>query len=328
MNRCCWSYNDNLKVAICFCLVFVTTLCNAGPLPDAGLYETTHSVFIIDTMDKTNKLVDFYYPVISLDATNNQKFPLIVYNHGYLGGGNYDYEAYTPLLTKLATYGFVIAFMRSCNVGCAENCKSLHLDPPCFGNFYMEQFKVIEWTIKNSEKDRNYNGNSTNETKVCSKINHALGYGIAGHSMGGQAALFGSSFLNATKYNIKAVVLHHPYSYELPSPQVPFIGFTGTLDFLAPPKMVETIYHNSYNEKHRGFINKKGATHVEPLCFSKHCPKSIIIARYTAAWFKLYLEDIKVENVYNYQNLIYGTSNVTRSLCGGGYGKMESCSVL
>ena len=322
---------QNRLLSICICFIFFPSQrAMTMNLPDTGPYETKHSIFVIDTMDKTNKNVDFYYPLISLDTKNNRKFPLIIYNHGYLGGGNYDYEAYTPLLTKLATYGFIVAFMRSCNAGCADNCKSLHLDPPCFGNFYLEQFKVIDWTSKYGKDDeaKKTSSNIINGTTVYKKIDHTLGYGIAGHSMGGQAALFGSSFLNATNYNIKTVVLHHPYSHELPTPQISFIGFTGTYDFLASPKMVKTIYDNGDNEKHRGFVNKKGSTHIEPLCFTKNCPKSIIVARYTAAWFKLYLENINVETVYDYHNLIYGDRNATESLCGGGDGKMKTCLVL
>ena len=75
---------QNRLLSICICFIFFPSQrAMTMNLPDTGPYETKHSIFVIDTMDKTNKNVDFYYPLISLDTKNNRKFPLIIYNHGY-----------------------------------------------------------------------------------------------------------------------------------------------------------------------------------------------------------------------------------------------------
>ena len=188
----------------------------------------------------------------------------------------------------------------------------IYIYRPCFGNYYFEQFKLLEW-VKN-----------TSHCPIHDEINHEIGYGIAGHSMGGQATLFASSYQNASKYNLKAAVMHHPYSHELPNPTIPFLAFTGTLDYTAYPAWCTTIFNDATNIKYRGLINKYEATHLEPIN-----PYHVVdVARYTSAFFKLYLEKIVKEGQFNWHDLIYGNQNVSESLCGGGDGEMEQCIVL
>lgn len=47
--------------------------------------------------------------------------------------------------------------------------QSHFLDPPCYQNYYLEQLKVIEWALKQTDLP----------------INRTSGVAIAGHSMGG-----------------------------------------------------------------------------------------------------------------------------------------------
>lgn len=67
------------------------------------------------------------------------------------------------------------------------------------------------------------------------KMNWGGGVGVIGHSMGGQASLFSSSY-NASTYNIKAAVMLHAFTHTYPAPKVPFIVFTGDKDTTAPAK--------------------------------------------------------------------------------------------
>ena len=58
-------------------------------------------------------------------------------------------------------------------------------------------------------------------------VNRSVGYGVAGHSMGGQATVFSSSYGNATGHRIRAAVMHHAFTHDYPAPTVPFLAFTG-----------------------------------------------------------------------------------------------------
>jgi len=95
----------------------------------------------------------------------------------------------------------------------------------CFGrweNYWEEQVKVIEWTqTPEMLKD-----------PILNQIDHTVGYGVAGHSMGGQATA--RSSIRADIYNIKAAILFHPYHEPGDNIgaqiQVPLAGFTGDLD--------------------------------------------------------------------------------------------------
>ena len=70
-------------------------------------------------------------------------FPLISYAHGFSGGGNIDIFAYFPLLHELASWGYIVAATRACNVGCKAAPRDLPFDPPGFGTYYQQQLRVI-----------------------------------------------------------------------------------------------------------------------------------------------------------------------------------------
>ena len=46
--------------------------------------------------------------------------------------------------------------------------------------------------------------------------------------------------------------------------------------------------------------------------------------QFTAAWFKLHLENKTHEFGYDFDSMIYGT-NASSSVCGGGDGSMSQC---
>merc|ERR1711964_693281 len=96
------------------------------------------------------------------------------------------------LFNDMASYGYVVAAPTSCQYGCLDDCKSEPSDPPCWGTWYKEQLKMIDWA-------------QTQATTL--PINASAGVGIAGHSMGGQATLFSAAY-NGSDPRIKAAVMH------------------------------------------------------------------------------------------------------------------------
>jgi len=136
----------------------------------------------------------------------------------------------------------VVAFPKACHLGCESDCKSLPFDPPCFGDYYKQQLRVIEWS-------------RTPEVRAVLPIDESLQVGVAGHSMGGQArqcppppATHSGPFLltrlpghtqataftaafNASSHDIGGAVMHHPFTHVYPT-----IGMSHS-DSLSPPPL-------------------------------------------------------------------------------------------
>jgi len=261
-----------------------------------GPFKTTHTTFTYDAMDPTNKKIDVVYPVV----TNSSTFPFITYAHGWSDDG---YTSYPEMLDELASWGYVVAISQACKLGCTD-CQNLPLDPPCYGHYYKQQLKVIDWM-------------QTQKGKL--PVNMGFGVAVVGHSMGGQSAYFSAAY-NATTHNIKVVALHHAFTHTYPALPVPFLTFTGTTDDVAPPVMAENIYNAKGDTGTRGIINKVDADHHEPT--SHYNPK---LALYTVAWIKLHLDQTTSSYGMNWKDMIYGTGS--DSLCGGGDGAMKECTV-
>ena len=305
-----------LMLLLLFILQYLIPAHAAAPTATpSGPFTTAYASYNVSTMDRTDQWIDIYYPN---DNTTGRRWPLLSYAHGLYGGGAVDSIAYKPLLQAMASYGFVIVFPRSCNSGCSQRCISLPSDPLCFGNFYEEQLKALVWA---QEQSNNASGPAHS---ILLQVNHTVGYGIAGHSMGGQATLFSSSFQNATQHQIKAAVFHHVYTHETPSPTIPFLAFTGSTDITAPPAMTHAFFDEAAKSglaPNRGIVVKKDADHVEPLLWNM-VPR---LAQYSAAWLKIHLEQVDQQDGRDYAEMIYGTS--AESLCGGGDGTMTECVV-
>jgi hypothetical protein len=153
-------------------------------------------------------------------------------------------------------------------------------------------------------------------------INNTAGVAVAGHSMGGQAALLAAADATArTEYGIKAAVMHHAYTHTYPSiSEVPFLACTGTADATAPPAMAEKFF-SAASVSRKGLINVRGANHHEPT--TDYRPE---LALFTAAWIKLYVDGVEASEGMSWRGLIYGTG--TDSVCGGGDGQMAECTML
>ena len=145
------------------------------------------------------------------------------------------------------------------------------------------------------------------------------GFGVAGHSMGGQASLFSASYANASDVGIKASVLMHPYSHEIPSTRIPTLGFTGSFDATAHAAWAKEMFEAGDPLVTNGYANLEGETHSGCLATSSK------ISLFTAAWLKLFVAEIKEEGGINFEELIFGQDK--DSLCGGGYGDMSECKL-
>jgi hypothetical protein len=253
--------------------------------------------------------ISVWYPT---NVVNQTRF--ISYAHGMMGGG-IDVYGYEQLFRSMASFGYVIAATHACNAGCYDHdgvstCVSLENDPPCFGEYYLEQLQTITWAKSLKDDDA-----------IFANVDWSGGVGIAGHSMGGQATLFSSSYNNASDYDIRAAVMHHPYTHAYPSPQVPYIVFTGTDDTAAPPEMAQPIYEVDGGSEVRGIVNKVGANHLEPVLLHTQ-----YLAAYTAAWFKVYLDKTPQAYGIDFYNMLFGDDD--SSLCGGGDGDMAECTLV
>jgi len=240
--------------------------------------------------------------------------PLIAYAHGLFGGGLFE-TAYNSLFSSLSSFGYVVVAPRACPFGCWDS-SSLPKDPKGWADWYKQQLKVFDYAHE----------------KLADSIDFGTGIGIAGHSMGGQATLFSSSYSNASSHDIRAAVMHHAYTHEAPAPTVPFLAFTGGKDTTASPAMTQDFYAKARPGIAKGFVNRADADHMEPISGSTYNP---LLPQFTAAWFKFHLnrasfmEAMAAVNGTQKQlkvdldGMIFGSG--PRSLCGGGDSKMLAC---
>lgn len=272
-----------------------------------GIYQVQRATFSNPAMDRTDKDITIFYPKYD-NSTSPKPFRLVAYAHGYGGGGVYASATYQKICTDVASFGYVVALHHSCNVGCVEDEASLPGDPPGFAHYYFEQLKVIEWVKAQM--------GSLKPPDFTLNLNFNEGVAIAGHSMGGQATLFSSSY-NSSDYNIKAACLHHPYTHNFPAPTVPFVVFTSEGDTTAPVEPMATgIFNAPGGAKIRGIVDKIDTDHHEPDMLNYNP----LIGQFTAAWLKIYLDNTPQADGFDYEEMVFGASAI--SLCGGGDGAM------
>jgi hypothetical protein len=277
-----------------------------------------------DIRNPNEDMVSIWYPTgVNADSNatfdDTTSFKFISYAHGMFGGGIVDVPGYNELLTSMASFGYIIGATHQCDVGCFDDCNSLPHDPVCFGNYYKKQLSVIDWAKACSA----YNPScSTPFTHV----DFSQGVGIAGHSMGGQATLFSSSYGNASDYDIRAAVMHHAYTHSFPTPTIPFLAFTGEEDTTAPPDTMGLPIYKSADGSGvvRGYVDKTYAGHHEPDITSLDRNGIELIAQFSAAWFKLYLDNTPVAFGVDFDAMIYGKGS--EGMCSGGDGAVTACT--
>lgn len=228
-----------------------------------------------------------YYPA---NASTDEKFPLISYAHGVLGGG-IDLFGYTHHFNQLASFGFIVLAPSTCNVGCSDqkkhpwtDCNPDAKDPasslgiPGFRTFFGEQLRAIEWAVNQT----------TTSDPVFQMLDLQPGVAIAGHSMGGQATAHSAHRNCTSKWNIKAAAVHHGVggatNHQI---GIPLAGFGGLLDVVVSSKTKEMFEQSpTYPKVWRSIAGISG-THLEPVL--EPPLENPLLATYTAAWFKIHL---------------------------------------
>lgn len=262
-----------------------------------GPYAVRNSSFDVASLDPSDRRVEVLYP----DAGAQKRFPLLVYAHG--GKMTPASTWYSKLGPELASWGYVVAFPNSCQYGCENPIGS----PPSFGRYFTQLLLVLQWA----------------HTPAASGLptNLAAGVGLAGHSLGAQAALVSSASAKyVAAYRLRAVVLHHPYKGPQQSPRsrVPILTFTGTADTAVPAAWARQIYSVAGESgTPRGFASRIGANHYAP-CIAHHA-----ISFSTVAWLKLFVDDTPRAHGVDWDAVVFG--NGSRSICGGGGGAMYEC---
>jgi len=258
--------------------------------PQLGPYEVAFADYTVDILEPLNGVVVAY----PSNAAANETFTFISFAHGLFGGGVKTEVVHKSLLRSMASHGFIVAATKSCNIGCPGTG---------FDIYYEEQIKVIVWSQSPAMR----------ADPVMSMVNHPIGYGISGHSMGGQATARSAAW-RASSYGIKAAVLLHPFS-EVIEPigkdiLIPMAAFTGTEDGCCGESTTRKYYDPSPAPK--TFANMVGATHYEPNFFDSRW------GVYSAAFFKVWIEGDKG----TYYDLMYNQANPD-SLCS--FYEMEAC---
>jgi len=294
--------------------------------PDGhGPFASKSKSYKVPALDSAgnHQKMDVFYPS---NATSGEKFPLIAYSHGMLGGAMgpiaYQSIAYGALFSQLASHGYIVVAPETCNTnGCGDKVNAPYTDcaglppvaPAGWASYYGEQLKSIEWA-----RNQSVLGDG-----IFAMLDVDAGVAIAGHSMGGQATTLSSHFACAEKYNIKVAALHHSANGATAignvgvNVSVPLAGFGSTGDAGCTAETKAIL--DASTKYPKLFRDEVGWSHLEPLSVP-------IIAKYnpplglmTAAWFKIHLSGDK--GVYH--DLIYGSA--PDSLCK--YAKMQECHV-
>jgi hypothetical protein len=216
--------------------------------------------------------------VYSPDAPG--RFPLLSFAHGMTAGGDKVDRSYSRLLRQVAGTGYVIIATQDA--------------PTAFcANMYKDQLKSID------------------VAKRFPNVDASKGFGIFGHSMGGQSTV---NSAGSRSHDIRAAVALHPATFGGGTVKVPILYATGSSDRMTgcSPRAVEGLYdRTSLSNMNRPgifnpgkvFANIRGAGHTEPNFGSKW-------NRYVIAMF-----DCHIKRSPSSCGIIYGRGR--DSLCHG-----------
>jgi Chlorophyllase enzyme len=251
-------------------------------------------LYLPQLLNKSNPRAVVVFPKQILQSNNTEKFPLLVFAHGFVSGGWITYQLHTGLLNGLASFGFIVVAPRSCNVGC-----------PGLG----------QWTTYDDEilKLLNYIDSRVDDT-IFQFVNRTAGYGLVGHSAGGRATAQALQVANSATNKIKAGVILHPVT-DTVNITVPTAVFTGTLDTCCGGEDRARPIYEGITSPARAYANMIDARHIEPYFNTDWTV-------YVSAWFKIYLTN----DTSTYYNLIYG--NDPDSLCGSTIPMTNNCERL
>lgn len=353
----CWKFL--LLCMALFVLLESPLLVPSPPIEQSVPFAVSHTVLNLqNVLHPSDPKVDVYVPFRTINnhhhgnktTTTTNKYPLLIFLHGFTAGGRLQPMLHAALLKGVASFGFVVLAPRSCSFGCPEFLQ--------WDEYHHEALSLLAWaastssarrtgdaTSKNNDGDGDYNDDAKS---ILSMVDHDLGCGVFGHSMGAQATI--RALMENENYDIRAAVLLHPYttmpqglpihfrnthttengnSSSLIFPPMAF--WTGTDDSCCGPDTTWPLYMQYVAETSsstadgnvaataatapaRAYAAVRGTGHKEPL-FGRN-----VWSPYVAAWFRIFLAPPSAaanptEEYLHYFNMIFG--NDTVSLCGG-----------
>jgi len=278
-------------------LAAALALSRAAP-PTRGPHNTTSAVLSAATLDSSDPRAWAWWPT---SGAANETFPLVPYLHGGLGGGA-ALASYAPLFDQLASWGFVVVAPLSCSAGCRDagnssrwtGCGGLPpLQPTGQGwdSYYGEALKVIDWARAQS---------AARAPAPFALVDHAAGYGVVGHSLGGQAAAVAAAGECAARWGVRAAALHHPASGEVPggnvggNVSVPVAVFTSDGDAGWPSaRAIMAAFERRADGLAFAYRDEVGWSHLEPVLWPP--VENPLLATYTAAWLSVFLGGDRAE---------------------------------
>jgi len=261
-------------------------------------------------------------------ASEGDRFPLVVFAHGFVAGGVLT-QWYSKHLTDIAAYGYVVVAPTSCALGCypwlsqdaehphaEESSRQVGLDGnsllPCapqWPPFVHENARAVTYARNQSEIGAAW----------AAAIDWDAGVAITGHSMGGEAIVGMASAEFAKQYNIKAMVCEHcfPCKNSGDLVTVPSLWMSGTTDVIVLSSITKGQYVRD-TVAPKSWRNEKGRGHLE-MC----SPGDPItgynrgVAAHTAAFLNVWIKGDRGE----FYDQIYGNSST--SFCG--YAETKEC---
>jgi hypothetical protein len=168
-------------------------------------------------------------------------FPVVTFAHGAPVGGNLMLTAtYGPLLSALASWGFVVVAPESCV-------------PPtgwsCLKTLYKDQLHVVAAAKANRTIHPGFS--SANFSRI----------GVIGHSYGADATVTSAGIEG---FGVAAAVVLHPaHDANAAQIKVPTMVVTGSRDLICPPGDAAFVY-DQIPTRPKYLLELEGATHMEP----------------------------------------------------------------
>lgn len=217
--------------------------CHGAPVPALGPYKVKSDKFTVGTLVAGGQQAAIYYP--EADAASGEVFNVLSFGHGFGSGEPLFDPQYSPLLSTLASYGFVVLAPLSCPTSFCD-----------LGGATDFSHDILGVLSAGKAKPSLHPGLS---------LANFSAVGVVGHSMGGTAA--GTAAGSPAGLPVAAYVGLHgtPVSAPTASPiHVPTMYTTGGADKIVAPIVVKNAFNITVNAHPRVIAELSDATHFEP----------------------------------------------------------------
>lgn len=186
---------------------------------------------------------------MAFPASGAGPFPVVAFAHGMAFGGGLMSGAYLPLMSHIASFGFIVVGPKSCE---PFYCWNQDVDVLHTVDYARQQGAALHPVFAKADWSR---------------------MGAVGHSMGGAATVKEAGAAdNGTTRFLGAVAMHpssdksrcHTPTGECGADvHIPILYMTGTEDIIVFPEVVQATFARTPAAK-KAFFNLKGAGHMEP----------------------------------------------------------------